>query len=114
MNSNTLFNQINKSHKSTLVLLIVSMVAMCLTNCSPQTPAPASAVLTATPGSMSQPSTGSISANGVLMPNRQMLLSFGVGGMVNSALVGLGESVQDWTNARATRHYRYSNGSETG
>ena len=94
MNSNTLFNQINKSHKSTLVLLIVSMVAMCLTNCSPQTPAPASAVLTATPGSMSQTSTGSISANGVLMPNRQMLLSFGVGGMVDSALVGLGESVQ--------------------
>ena len=94
MNINTLFNQFIKAYKSILVLLTISLVALCLTNCSPQISAPASIEPTATPGSMSQPSTGSISANGVLLPNRELLLSFGVGGVVESVSVGLGESVQ--------------------
>jgi multidrug resistance efflux pump len=94
MNLNPLFNQFSKPYKSTLVLLSISLVVLCLTNCSPQTSAPASIDPTATPGSMSQPSTGSISANGVLLPNRQLLLSFGVGGVVESVSAGLGESVQ--------------------
>jgi len=93
MNDQTYFNLLSKRGLRVGLVLALSLCSLLITNCSPQTPAPASAVPTTTPGSISQPSTGSISANGVLLPNRHLLLSFGVGGMVDSAFVGLGESV---------------------
>jgi multidrug resistance efflux pump len=94
MNPLYLFNLRYKQNKRTLVLLIVCLLALCLTNCSSQTSAPLSTQPTTIPVAMSQPSNGDINANGVLLPNHQLMLSFGVSGLVESVAVGLGENVQ--------------------
>ena len=93
MNNQTYFKLQSKLCLKVGLLLALSLCSLYLTNCSPQTSAPA-AQPSATPVSMSQPSTGGISANGVLLPNHQLRLSFGVGGLVETVSVGLGESVQ--------------------
>ena len=83
-----------KNTRTILILLVVSLTALCLTNCSPQDTTPAATQPTITPVDISQPSIGSINANGVLLPNHQLLLSFGSGGLVESVAVELGENVQ--------------------
>jgi multidrug resistance efflux pump len=94
MSPQNLFFLRKKADKTTLVMLIISLFALGLTNCSLQNSTPVTTQATISPVSMSQPSNGSISANGVLLPNRQLLLSFGAGGLVDSIAVGLGETVQ--------------------
>lgn len=94
MKYQTYFNLLSKRSLRVGMVLVMSLCSLLLTNCSPQTSAPTSAEPTATPVSMSQPDIGSISANGVLLPNRHLLLSFGVGGLVESVVAGLGKSVQ--------------------
>ena len=76
------------------ILLVLCLSALCLTNCSPQNSIPAAEEPTITPVVISQPSTGIVSANGVLLPNHQLLLSFGAGGLVESVAVELGKNVQ--------------------
>jgi len=80
--------------RSILILLVVSLTALCLTNCNPQDSTPVATQATITPVDISQPSIGSISANGVLLPNHQLLLSFGSGSFIESVAVELGENVQ--------------------
>ena len=94
MSLQNLFFPRKKGNKITLAMLIFSLLALILTNCSPLNSTPVATQASITPGSMSQPSNGSISANGVLLPNHQLLLSFGAGGLVDSIAVGLGETVQ--------------------
>ena len=93
MNDQTYFNLLSKRGLRVGLVLALSLCSLLMANCNSLTSAPA-AEPSATPVSKSQPSTGSISANGVLLPNHQLLLSFGVGGLVESVSVGLGESVQ--------------------
>jgi HlyD family secretion protein len=66
-----------------------TMLALCLTACSQ----PVSTLSTPTP-SRSQPGFAGISANGTLVPARQVALSFGVGGAVQSIAVEIGENVE--------------------
>ena len=73
---------------------VFGILISCLVACSPR----AHLAPTPTPGpdpdSLSTPVPGSISANGVLLPIRQVALSFDVGGFVASIAVEVGESVQ--------------------
>ncbi len=94
MSPQNLFFQRKNGNKITLVMLIFGFLALGLTNCSPQNSTPVAAQASTSPVSISQTSNGSISANGVLLPNHQLLLSFGAGGLVDSIEIGLGETVQ--------------------
>jgi HlyD family secretion protein len=73
--------------------LAAGVLVSCLAACSPR----ADVAPTPTPGpeseSLSTPVPGSISANGVLLPIDQVVLSFGVGGFVESIAVEVGEGV---------------------
>ncbi len=94
MNHQTFSYLLSKPDRKLVLLLTISTLALSLSMCSPLTTEPSATGLTPTPVSMSQSVPGSISANGVLLPKRQVKLSFGVGGLTESVQVGLGESVQ--------------------
>ena len=75
--------------------LVLGMLTACLAACTGGTdtsPTPTGGPHTINPPSQTIP--GSITANGVLLPIRQIALSFGVGGQVESVAVEVGESVQ--------------------
>jgi HlyD family secretion protein len=81
--------------RQTGLWLVLGMLAFCLTACNTGADGPP----TPTRGPdytdpVSQAAPGSITANGVLLPVRQVELSFGVGGFVESVAVEVGESVQ--------------------
>ena len=94
MNHQTFSYLLSKLNRKLVLLLTISTLALGLSMCSPLTTEPSVTGLTPTPVSMSQSVPGSISANGVLLPKRHVKLSFGVGGLIESVQVGLGESVQ--------------------
>jgi HlyD family secretion protein len=74
---------------------VLTLCLACLPAC--HTGAPAAPTPTPVPGyadPASQAMPGSITANGVLLPIRQVALSFGTGGSVDSIAVEVGESVQ--------------------
>jgi multidrug resistance efflux pump len=71
-------------------------MALCLTMCSPApqtSPTPTAALAPSGNQAPSQEAFGSISANGVLLPAKQIELSFGVSGIVESVEVEIGETV---------------------
>ncbi|RLC76590.1 MAG: hypothetical protein DRJ03_20245 [Chloroflexi bacterium] len=75
--------------------LALGMLLLCLAACSATTDTP----LTPTRGPdyadpLPQPAAGIITANGILLPARQVALSFGAGGNIESVEVEVGESVQ--------------------
>ncbi len=77
------------------IWLLLGALTFCLTACNAGT----DALPTPTRGPdytdpVSQAAPGSITANGVLVPARQVELSFGVGGSVEAVKVEVGESVQ--------------------
>jgi len=75
--------------------LVLGMLTACLAACTGGTDT--SATPTRGPDytdTVSQATPGNIMANGVLLPVRQVDLSFGVGGFVESVAVEVGESVQ--------------------
>ena len=75
--------------------LVLGMLTACLAACTRGTdtsPTPTGGPDYTDP--VSQAAPGNIMANGVLLPVRQVDLSFGVGGFVESIPVEVGESVQ--------------------
>jgi HlyD family secretion protein len=75
---------------SLLGLLILSLAA-----CNRGTGAQPAAVATSDADLTYQPAAGNITANGTLKPARQVQLSFGVGGTVESVEVEIGEHVKE-------------------
>jgi len=82
--------------KLSVILLWVSVLTVFAVGCNGQPATPAA--LTPTPQGESSPAyadaSSAISANGIVMPLRQVTLSFGIGGFVQSVKVELGEQVQ--------------------
>ena len=75
--------------------MLLGSLTLCLATCGNGTDAQLAP--TSVPGDTDathQSSAGNITANGVLLPARQVALSFGVGGNVESVEVEVGESVQ--------------------
>jgi HlyD family secretion protein len=74
--------------------LLLALLAVCLVACNKQTDEQPAEVPTSDPSQVYQPAAASIAANGTLRPARQVRLSFGVGGKVESVDVEVGEHVK--------------------
>ena len=85
----------SKRNTAIKVELLLGLLALCLASCgqgADTEPVPTS--VPSDTGSTYQPAAGNITANGVLLPARQVALSFGVGGNVELVEVEVGENVQ--------------------
>jgi HlyD family secretion protein len=74
--------------------LLIGLLALCLVACNKEADTQPAAVATSDTGQSYQPVAGSIAANGTLRPAQQVMLSFGVGGRVESVDVEVGERVK--------------------
>jgi HlyD family secretion protein len=81
----------NKLVKITLPLILLTL---CLAACNGKSGDQAVTTQSPDAAPVYQPAVGSITANGVLVPARQVALSFGVGGTVESVEVEVGEHVE--------------------
>jgi HlyD family secretion protein len=81
----------NRLIKITLPLILLTL---CLAACNGESTNQAAPTQAPDTDSTYQPTVGSIAANGVLQPARQVALSFGVGGTVESIEVEIGERVK--------------------
>ena len=75
--------------------LLLSLMIVCLAACNNQADDQATPTQPAEQNPVYQPAAGSITANGTLKPARQVALSFGVGGTVESVKVEVGEHVKE-------------------
>ena len=82
-----------RSVRIAAVLLVIGPL-LCLVGCNKAAETPPHATPASDAGPVVEPAAGSIVANGTLRPARQVQLSFGVEGSVESIEVGVGESVQ--------------------
>jgi len=76
------------------ICLILGMLVISLAACNAGPGAPPAPTPTPDTGLLSQPAPGRITANGVLLPARQVALSFGVDGFVESVAIEVGENVE--------------------
>ena len=74
--------------------LVLGILTLCLTACNAGTSAQPTPARAPDSDLSPQSAPSSITANGILLPARQVALSFGVGGSVESVAVEVGESVQ--------------------
>ena len=75
--------------------LLLGLATLCLVACNKNSDSQGIATRPPSTNPVHQPATGNVTANGVLVPARQVALSFGVGGDIEAIDVGLGENVQE-------------------
>ena len=73
--------------------LLLGLSTLCLVACNNSSDSQGIATQTPSTNPVHQPVTGNVTANGVLVPARQVALSFGVGGDIEAIDVELGENV---------------------
>jgi multidrug efflux pump subunit AcrA (membrane-fusion protein) len=76
------------------ICLLLGMLVISLAACNAGTGAPPAPTPTPNTGLLSRSAPGRITANGVLLPARQVALSFGVEGFVESVAVEIGQNVE--------------------
>ena len=75
--------------------LLLGLLILCLAACNRSADTPPAVAPTSKADLTYQPAAGNITANGTLKPARQVRLSFGVGGTVESVDVEIGEQVKE-------------------
>ncbi|MBN1815656.1 MAG: efflux RND transporter periplasmic adaptor subunit [Anaerolineae bacterium] len=81
-------------HKLVKITLPFVLLTLCLAACNGESGNQVAPTQAPDANPVYQPAVGSITANGTLLPARQVALSFGVGGNVESVEVEVGENVQ--------------------